>query len=447
MFKKVLIANRGEIASRIIKTCKTLNIKTVAVYSEVDEQAIFVQEADEAFLIGEAPATESYMNIDKIIEMAHHTNADAIHPGYGFLSENPAFAARCELENIIYIGPTSNNIELMANKIKARELMQQAGVPVVPGTASKVVDVQNALKLAEEIGYPVMIKAASGGGGIGMQKIYDEVELEKAFMSNSERAKRFFGDGSMFIEKLIENAHHVEVQIIADHFGNIVHLYERECSIQRRNQKVVEEALSPSISEETRIDIGKKAILAAKQIGYQNIGTVEFIMDENEQFYFLEMNTRIQVEHPITEEITGFDLVEEQLNIASGKEINYKQENIKTSGHAIEVRIYAEDPKTFFPSPGLISKLILPKGENIRNEVSIASGQKVTPFYDPMIAKLIVKDATRELAIDRMIDALETYKIEGIKTNIPMLQAVLTHEAFKSGLTTTNFLEKYDLKL
>lgn len=447
MFKKVLIANRGEIASRIIKTCKTLNIKTVAVYSEVDEQAIFVQEADEAFLIGEAPATESYMNIDKIIEMAHHTNADAIHPGYGFLSENPAFAARCELENIIYIGPTSNNIELMANKIKARELMQQAGVPVVPGTASKVVDVQIALKLAEEIGYPVMIKAASGGGGIGMQKIYDEVELEKAFMSNSERAKRFFGDGSMFIEKLIENAHHVEVQIIADHFGNIVHLYERECSIQRRNQKVVEEALSPSISEETRIDIGKKAILAAKQIGYQNIGTVEFIMDENEQFYFLEMNTRIQVEHPITEEITGFDLVEEQLNIASGKEINYKQENIKTSGHAIEVRIYAEDPKTFFPSPGLISKLILPKGENIRNEVSIASGQKVTPFYDPMIAKLIVKDATRELAIDRMIDALETYKIEGIKTNIPMLQAVLTHEAFKSGLTTTNFLEKYDLKL
>lgn len=443
MIQKVLIANRGEIATRIMRTCKKMGIVTVAVYSEADATSPFTKLADEAYLLGPSRVNESYLNMDKIFEIAKDSNVDAIHPGYGFLSENADFASRCEAEGFIFIGPTAATIAQMGSKIEARKLMQEAGLTVVPGTIGATKSVEAAIEAANEIGYPVMLKASAGGGGIGMQVVQSDAELETAFTSNSKRASMFFGDGSMFIEKNITEARHIEIQLVADQFGDVIHLYDRECSIQRRNQKVVEEAPSPFISDATRSAMGAACVKAAKAIGYSSLGTVEFLVDTEENFYFLEMNTRIQVEHPITEEITGIDLVEMQLKIASGEKLDLLQEDVSITGHAIELRIYAEDPKTFYPSPGHIDVLELPTGDYIRNEVSVTADYDVTPFYDPMIGKLIVKGETRAVAIDRLAQALGTYKIEGIKTNIPLLQKIVAHDQFKKGQTTTAFIGDY----
>lgn len=441
MIKKILIANRGEIAARIIRSCKKLGIQTVAVFSEADQSAPYVAMADEAFLLGAPPVKESYMNSDKIIAIARKCHVDAIHPGYGFLSENGDFARKCEDEGFLFIGPKSEIIDQMGNKIAARNAMKNAGIPIVPGCESAVHSIEEARNIAHSIGYPVMLKASAGGGGIGMQVISTDEELLIAFESNSKRAKMFFGDGSMFIEKKIDNARHIEIQILADHFGNVVHLFERECSIQRRNQKVVEEAPSSFISETTRSEMGAAAIKAAKAINYTNAGTIEFLVDENENFYFLEMNTRIQVEHPITEEITGVDIVDAQISITNGVKLNMDQNQINRDGHAIEVRIYAEDPHTFFPSPGKITRFDIPQGKNIRNETTVTNHYQVTPFYDPMIGKLIVKGKSRLEAIENLREALLEYKIEGIKTNIPLLLKIVENDNFKKGLITTSFIQ------
>jgi len=440
MFQKILIANRGEIAIRIMKTCQKLNIKTVAVYSDADKAAPHVKEADESYFVGGSRVNESYLNIDKIISVAKETQVDAIHPGYGLLSENSQFAKRCEEEGLTFIGPSPTAIEKMGSKIEARQTMEKAGIPTIPGTSTSVDSVDEAVKIAKEIGYPVMLKASHGGGGIGMQRVDDEEALKKAFESNSKRAEQFFGTGTMFLEKVIENAHHIEIQILADHHGNTVHLFERECSIQRRHQKIVEEAPSPLLTEETRFKMGDMAVKAAEAIHYTNAGTIEFLVDEKQNFYFLEMNTRLQVEHPVTEEITGIDLVEEQINIAAGQKLSFKQEDLSIDGHAIEVRIYAEDPNTFFPSPGQITELQLPSGDGIRHDIAIENNMTVTPFYDPMIGKLIVRGSTREEAIKKLNQALLDYEIKGIKTNIPLLQRIASHEAFHKGLTRTSFI-------
>ncbi|NHC42914.1 acetyl-CoA carboxylase biotin carboxylase subunit [Bacillus sp. MM2020_1] len=443
MFKKVLIANRGEIAVRVIRTCKALGITTIGVYSEADADAPHVKMADEAYLIGGPRVAESYLNINKILEVALESGAEAIHPGYGLLSENTDFARRCEEAGLIFIGPSPEVISKMGSKIESRKAMEEAGVPVVPGITYPLADEEEAVEAADRIGYPVMLKASAGGGGIGMQVVHNGDEIRKAFAGNQKRATDFFGDGAMYIEKFVENPRHIEIQILADGFGNTVYLWERECSIQRRHQKVVEEAPSSFITEKTRTKMGEAAVKAAKSIGYKNAGTIEFLVDEEQNFYFLEMNTRLQVEHPVTEEITGLDLVEKQLQIAAGEALKFSQEEVKREGHAIEVRIYAEDPKTFFPSPGKITKLELPNGPGVRHELAIHGQSVVTPFYDPMIAKLVVKGSNREEAIIRLQEALVDYHIEGIKTNIPMLQEVIAHPAFHSGDTTTDFVNKY----
>jgi acetyl-CoA carboxylase, biotin carboxylase subunit len=443
MFKKILIANRGEIASRVLRTCKSLGIRTVAVYSEADKEALHVKEADESYLLGGPKVAESYLNIEKIIEIANVSKAEAIHPGYGLLSENAEFAKRCEQEGITFIGPSPEVISKMGSKIEARKLMEAAGVPVVPGIIYPLADVEEAALVAENSGYPVMLKASAGGGGIGMQIVHNEEEIRKAFEGNQKRAESFFGNGEMYIEKYLENPRHVEIQILADSQGNTVYLWERECSIQRRHQKVIEEAPSPFLDEATRLIMGETAVKAAISIRYQNAGTVEFLVDKEKHFYFLEVNTRLQVEHPVTEEITGLDLVREQLRIAAGEPLAFTQSGIKREGHAIEVRIYAEDPKTFFPSPGKITKLVLPEGQGIRHELGVSAQSVVTPFYDPMIAKLVVKGKNRNEAIDLLQNALRQYEVEGIKTNIPMLRKVVEHPAYLAGDTTTNFVEKY----
>lgn len=443
MFKKVLIANRGEIAARIIRTCGEQGIMTVAVYSEADQDALHVQAADEAYLLGGPKVSESYLNIDKIMEIAHLAKAEAIHPGYGLISENAEFARRCEEEGITFIGPSPEVISKMGSKIEARKVMEEAGVPVVPGITHPLADAEEAVVVANNIGYPVMLKASAGGGGIGMQIVRSEDEIRKAFDGNQKRAASFFGNGEMFIEKFVDNPRHIEIQILADSQGNTVYLWERECSIQRRHQKIVEEAPSPFLDDDTRRKMGEAAVRAAKSIGYRNAGTVEFLVDSEKNFYFLEVNTRLQVEHPVTEEITGLDLVGEQLRIAAGDSLNFSQSEIKLNGHAIEVRIYAEDPKTFFPSPGRITKLTLPQGQGIRHELGVNGQSLVTPFYDPMIAKLVVKGDDRDEAIDILKNALSNYEVQGIKTNIPMLKQVAEHDAFRSGDTTTNFVEKY----
>ncbi|WHY02645.1 acetyl-CoA carboxylase biotin carboxylase subunit [Neobacillus sp. DY30] len=443
MFKKVLIANRGEIAVRVIRTCKALGITTIGVYSEADADAPHVKMADEAYLIGGSRVAESYLNINKILEVAQGSGAEAVHPGYGLLSENAEFARRCEEAGLIFIGPSPKVISKMGSKIESRKVMEEAGVPVVPGITYPLSDAEEAVEVADRIGYPVMLKASAGGGGIGMQVVQNGDEIRKAFAGNQKRATDFFGDGSMYIEKFVPNPRHIEIQILADNSGNTVYLWERECSIQRRHQKVVEEAPSSFITEETRTKMGEAAVKAAKSIGYKNAGTIEFLVDEEQNFYFLEMNTRLQVEHPVTEEITGLDLVEQQLQIAAGQPLSFSQKDVKREGHAIEVRIYAEDPKTFFPSPGKITKLELPNGPGVRHELAIHGQSAVTPFYDPMIAKLVVKGSNRDEAIQRLQAALADYQIEGIKTNIPMLQEVIAHSAFHSGDTTTDFVSKY----
>ncbi|MFB6367203.1 acetyl-CoA carboxylase biotin carboxylase subunit [Paenibacillus elgii] len=443
MFKKILVANRGEIAARVIRTCQSLGIATVCIYSEADKNAPHVAMADEAFGVGGPKVAESYLNIDKIIEIARLSKADAVHPGYGLLSENAEFARRCEEAGIVFIGPSADVISRMGSKIEARNMMEKAGVPVVPGISYPLADVEEAAQAASRIGYPVMLKASAGGGGIGMQIVHSESELHKAFEGNRKRASDFFGDGAMYVEKVVENPRHIEIQILADSYGNTVYLGERECSIQRRHQKVVEEAPSTYLDELTRGKMGEAAVKAATSIGYRNAGTIEFLVDENKNFYFLEMNTRLQVEHTITEEITGLDLVAEQLRIAAGHSLNFSQSDVKRDGHAIEVRIYAEDPKTFFPSPGTITTFAIPEGPGIRHELAVQEGSVVTPFYDPMIAKLVVQGKDRDEAIDRLQEALAHYHVQGIKTNIPMLQEVIAHPAFRSGDTTTGFVAKY----
>jgi acetyl-CoA carboxylase biotin carboxylase subunit len=443
LFRKVLIANRGEIAVRIIRTCEKLGIETVAVYSEADAQAPHVKQATEAFLIGKPRVSESYLNVDKILEVAKETGADAVHPGYGLLSENAEFARRCNAEGITFIGPNPDVIQKMGSKIEARKTMETAGVPVVPGVTQALENEDEAIETANSIGYPVMLKASAGGGGIGMQIVGSDEEVRKAFDGNKKRAMDFFGDGAMFIEKYVANPRHIEIQILADEQGNTVYLWERDCSVQRRHQKVVEEAPSPFLDDVTRKKMGEAAVTAAKSIGYANAGTIEFLVDEDKNFYFLEMNTRLQVEHPVTEEITGLDLVEQQLKIANGESLAFTQEEVTLDGHAIEVRIYAEDPKTFFPSPGTITTYKLPEGEYVRNECAVGEGSVVTPYYDPMIAKLIVKGSNRDEAIIHMQEALDNYIVEGIKTNIPLLREVIGHEAFKAGHATTSFIQEH----
>lgn len=441
LLKKVLIANRGEIARRIIKTCNRLNIGTVAVYSDADSEAPFVNEATEAIHIGESQAKKSYLDIEKIMNAAKEASVDAIHPGYGFLSENPLFVERCEEEGITFIGPNKETMEMMGSKLVSRQKMQEAGVPVVPGSDKELTSIEEAIDIANELTYPLMLKASAGGGGIGMKYIENEDALVAAYEPTQQQAENFFSDGRLFLEKIIENPRHIEVQVAADTHGNVVHLFERECSVQRRHQKVVEEASSALLNDDTRQALLDAAIKGVKHLGYRNVGTMEFIFDGDDNFYFLEMNTRLQVEHPVTEEITDVDLVEWQIDIASGEKLPLRQEEINRSGHAIECRLYAEDPVTYFPSPGDITKLTLP--ENIaRYDFGILEGTKVTPFYDPMIGKIIVHDETREAAIRKMVEVLDGIEVEGITTNLTLLQRIMRAEQFTSGNYTTNFLEE-----
>ncbi|KQL36563.1 acetyl/propionyl/methylcrotonyl-CoA carboxylase subunit alpha [Psychrobacillus sp. FJAT-21963] len=442
--KKVLIANRGEIARRIIKTCKKLNIETVAIYSEADQELPYVKEADYAYLIGPNPVQQSYLKVDEIIAIAIKENVDAIHPGYGFLSENADFARKAEAAGIKFIGPKPETIEKMGDKIGSRLTMIHANVPVVPGTEEGLTSIVEAKEAALNISYPIMLKASAGGGGIGMIRCDDEATLEKHFESIKTRAKSYFGNDVVFLEKFIDASRHIEVQIFGDSFGNIVHLFERNCSVQRRNQKVLEESPSPNFPQEAREKLYEAAINAAKAVEYVNAGTVEFIVDQNHQFYFLEMNTRLQVEHPVTEAVTGFDLVEWQLKVASGEELPVKdQQLIKSNGHAFEFRVYAEDPKTFFPSPGTITYLNWGEVEEIRIEAGYEEGNKVTPFYDPMIAKIIIHESNRELAIEKAQKVFSSAKIEGVKTNIDLFDRFLHAESFNSGVYSTSILGEW----
>lgn len=443
MYNKILIANRGEIAVRIIKTCQKLGIKTVAVYSEADKESMHVKMADEAFLLGPPRVNESYLNMDRVLEAAKTYHADAIHPGYGFLSENTEFAKKAAEEGIAFIGPTSDVIQKMGNKIQARETMVQAGVPVIPGKTLIDTNESTVLKAAREIGYPVMLKAAAGGGGIGMQKVDHEEEMMKVLPSVMKKAETFFGSGEVYLEKFIENPRHIEAQIAGDESGNVVCLGERDCSIQRRHQKIVEEAPSIFLSKKGREKLFDAAVKAGKSIGYTNVGTVEFLVDEGENIYFLEMNTRLQVEHPVTEEVTGLDLVEWQIHLSRGSEISSLQERKTSYTHAIEVRIYAEDPKTFFPSPGKLVKWEFPNMDGIRYDFGVNEGMTVSPFYDPMIGKVIARTSSRSEAIDLLTYCLERSNVEGIKTNIPMLLDTLRHSIFKEGKATTNFVHEH----
>lgn len=440
--KKILIANRGEIARRILRTCDKLGLESVVVYSEADESLPYVREATTARLIGEPPAAKSYLNQEKILEIAKTENADAIHPGYGFLSENGEFVRTVEEAGLTFIGPSAKVVDTMGDKVRARQTMQVAGVPVVPGSEGAVNDVEAAAAIAEEIGYPVMLKASAGGGGIGMQRCQTAEELRKAFASNQNRAKAYFGNADMFIEKLIENGRHIEVQIFGDAKGNAVHLFERDCSIQRRNQKVIEETPSPFLSEKTKKEMFDAAVRAAKHVGYRNAGTIEFIVDENENFYFLEMNTRLQVEHPITEKITGQDLVEWQLKVADGEPLPLKQEEITRDGHAMEFRLYAEDPEKFLPSPGTIDEFTFPEIEGVRVDTGVESGSAVTPFYDPMIAKIIVSGYDRAATLEKAKRFFDGLTLTGIKNNAPLFERILNDEQFIAGNYTTKFLQR-----
>lgn len=443
MIKKVLVANRGEIAIRIMRSCREMGIPTVAVYSDADRSSMHVRYANEAWNIGPPPSVESYLNIDRIIEAAKKSKADAIHPGYGFLSENAEFSERCKREGIEFIGPNPDAIRQMGDKITARKTMIAAGVPVVPGTVDKIVDYAEALKTIREIGLPVMIKASAGGGGKGMRLVKKEEEIESSLRGARSEAKSAFGDDAVYIEKYIESPHHIEFQILADKHGNAVHLFERECSVQRRHQKVVEETPSPLLNPTIRAEMGAHAVAAAKAAKYHGAGTIEFIVDDNLNYYFLEMNTRLQVEHPITERVVGVDLVKEMVNIANGFPLPFNQENLRQNGHAIECRIYAEDPdQNFMPSPGTIRHITEPLGLGVRHDGYVYEGYTIPIYYDPMISKLIVWAQTRDEAINRMSRALQEYKITGVKTSIPFLARIMEAEPFKSGKYTTHFIEE-----
>lgn len=442
MFKKILIANRGEIAVRIIRTCHELGIKTVAIYSKADQSALHVQLSDEAVCVGGAKASESYLNMKNILMAALATGCDAIHPGFGFLSENATFARLVEECQMAFIGPNSDIIELMGNKASARKLMINAGVPVVPGSHGSVQDVKEAIEWASQIGYPVLIKAASGGGGRGMRKAFNETEIIQAFNTAKQEAIACFGDGEMYIEKLILNPHHIEFQILADKYGNVVHLGERDCSMQRRNQKMIEEAPSKILNDDLRKRMGQDAIKAAKAANYINAGTIEFVLDQDKNYYFIEMNTRIQVEHPVTEMITGLDLIREQIRIAAGKPFNYKQEDITLTGHAIECRINAEDyRKHFAPSPGTIDSIHLPGGLGVRIDTAIYQNCQISSHYDSMIAKIIVHAPNRLDAIRKMRRVLEELVIHGVHSTQELHYRILHHPDYIKGNFNTSFIE------
>lgn len=442
MIRKILIANRGEIAIRIIRACREMGIETVAVYSEADRQALHTPLADEAVCIGPAAAKDSYLNMEQIISATMVTGADAIHPGFGFLSENSRFAQLCEACNITFIGPDSETIAKLGNKAMARTTMIQAGVPVIPGSEEALTDENRALTIAKEIGFPVIIKAVLGGGGKGMRVAYSEEDFVQEFLTAQKEASQAFGDNQMYIEHFVENPRHIEVQILADQHGNVIHLGERDCSIQRNHQKMIEESPSIAVSEELREKMGKAAVQAAKAAGYTNAGTIEFLLEEDEKFYFMEMNTRIQVEHPVTEWVTGIDLVKEQIRIADGRKLSYTQDDVQIKGHAIECRINAEDPRhNFRPCPGTITDMYLPGGKGIRIDSAIYSGYTISPYYDSMIAKLIVYAKSRKEAIAKMHSALGEVIIEGITTNIDFLYDILEREDYQEGDITISYMD------
>lgn len=447
MFNKILIANRGEIAVRIIRACREMGIQTVAVYSEADRDCLHTLLADEAICIGPAPSTQSYLNMERILSATVAMKADAIHPGFGFLSENARFAELCSKCNITFIGPSAEIINRMGNKSEARKTMIEAGVPVVPGSKEAVYTAEDGLAMAKEIGFPVMIKASSGGGGKGMRISRSEEDFTEFFNAAQLESVKGFSDDTMYIEKYIEKPRHVEFQIMADKFGNVIHLGERDCSIQRRHQKVLEEAPCSVISPELRKQMGETAVRAAKSVGYENAGTIEFLLDKDKNFYFMEMNTRIQVEHPVTEMVSGLDLIKEQIRVAAGEPLSVTQDQVEIRGHAIECRINAENPqKNFMPCPGRIQTVHLPGGNGVRVDTHIYSDYKVPANYDSMLMKLIVYDKDREAAIAKMQSALGEVIIEGIETNINFQYEILENEAFRSGDTDTGFIEKYFLE-
>ncbi len=442
-FKKILIANRGEIACRIIWTCKEMGIKTVAVHSDVDRDSLHVRFADEAACIGPAPSAQSYLNIPSIISTAEIFNVDAIHPGYGFLAESAYFAEICEACNIKFIGPSANVIRLMGDKIEARRVMKEAGLPVVPGSEAAITSEEEGRRLAREIGYPLMVKASAGGGGRGMRIVRSENELGKALETASTEAAAAFNDGSVYIERYIDHPRHIEIQVLADEYGECIHLGERECSIQRRHQKLMEEAPSTVLTPELRKTMGEAAVNACKKLGYSSAGTVEFLLDSQGNYYFMEMNTRIQVEHPVTEMVTLADIVRNQVRIAEGEPLGYTQDDLMIVGHAIECRINAENPETFAPSPGTITAFNLPGGPGVRVDTFVYAGYRVSPFYDSLIAKVIVHARTRDLAIARMKRALDMMVIEGIKTTIPLHQKIMDDPKFRRGEIGTDFMEYF----
>ncbi|QKJ64494.1 acetyl-CoA carboxylase biotin carboxylase subunit [Flavobacterium sp. M31R6] len=442
--KKILVANRGEIAIRVMKTAQKMGIKTVAVYSTVDRNAPHVKFADEAVWIGEAPSSQSYLLGSKIIEVAKSLNVDAIHPGYGFLSENADFALECEKNSIVFIGPKSHAIKIMGSKLAAKDAVKAYNIPMVPGIDEAITDIEKAKQAATTIGFPILIKASAGGGGKGMRVVESEADFESQMNRAISEAVAAFGDGSVFIEKYVGSPRHIEIQVMADSHGNILYLFERECSIQRRHQKVVEEAPSAVLTPELRKKMGEAAVLVAKSCDYLGAGTVEFLLDENNNFYFLEMNTRLQVEHPVTELITGTDLVELQIRVARGEELTIKQEDLKIKGHALELRVYAEDPMNdFLPSVGHLDVYQLPVGEGIRVDNGFEQGMDIPIYYDPMLAKLITYGQTREEAIQLMIKAIESYQVEGVHTTLPFGKFVFEHEAFRSGKFDTHFVKQY----
>ncbi|SHF28759.1 propionyl-CoA carboxylase alpha chain [Flavobacterium fontis] len=441
---KLLVANRGEIAIRVMKTAKKIGLKTVAVFSEADRNALHVKFADEAMCIGPAPSAQSYLKGDKIIEVAQALGVDAIHPGYGFLSENASFSALCEKNGIIFIGPQPKAIEMMGSKLAAKEAVMHYDIPMVPGVDHAIVDVEEAKKTAKEVGFPILIKASAGGGGKGMRIVEREEDFESQMERAISEATSAFGDGSVFIEKYVSKPRHIEIQVMADSHGNVVYVFERECSVQRRHQKVVEEAPSAVLTPEKRKEMGEAAVKVAQACDYLGAGTVEFLLDENLNFYFLEMNTRLQVEHPVTEMISGLDLVEWQIRVARGEALPMKQEDLQIQGHAMELRVYAEDPMNdFLPNVGNLEVYRLPEGEGIRVDNGIAEGMDVPIYYDPMLSKLVTYGKTREEAIEKMIEAIDQYIVKGVATTLPFGKFVMQHEAFRSGEFDTGFVKKY----
>lgn len=441
LFKKILVANRGEIAVRIMKTAKKLDIATVAIYSEVDNDSLHVSFADEAYCIGKVELSETYLNIPKIIDVAMRSGCDAIHPGYGFMAENSAFVRACDEAGIVFIGPNTNSMKVMGNKIEAREFVKKINIPMTEGVTGNL---ETLLKASKNIAFPLLVKAAAGGGGKGMRIVYSDSELAEAIESTSREAKSYFGDETVYIEKFIEDPRHIEIQVLGDNFGNVIHLYERECSIQRRYQKIIEESPSPTLTQEVRLKMGEAAVNIGKAIGYNNAGTIEFLVDKDLNFYFLEMNTRIQVEHPVTELVTGVDIVEEQIYISAGNPLRLKQSDIKQTGHAIESRIYAEDPSNnFMPSPGKMYLFLEPKLTGIRIDTGITKNTEIKSFFDPMICKLIVWEKDRDDATKKMLLALNDFIIHGIKTNISYLHALLKNEAFIKNKISTKFCDQF----